>query len=155
MDESFIVVSVITTFGGICALLLMDRNWFRRERFKLERDTLKQENNLRMKKMARDLGLDIKKNPPLSSPAQASAPSSPLDSLTSLLPLMKNLAPEQIQDLIGVLAGGSEADESTSEGMGLPGGLDGLLEFAKENPAIVQGFLKGIKGGSGGSDKGF
>ena len=153
MDESFIVVSVITTFGGICALLLMDRNWFRRERFKLERDTLKQENNIRMKKMARDLGLDVKKTPP---PSNSPAPPFPGLDLGVLLPLLGKLAPEQVQDLIGVLAGKSGEDDDTQEGMGLPGGLDGLLDFARENPAIVQGFLKGIKGGSGGgSDKGF
>lgn len=139
MDESFIVVSVITTMGGICGLLLLDRNWFRRERFKLERDTLKQENNLRFKKMARDMGLH--KTPPSSEQISGPQPGG----IASFLPLLSKLAPEQISDIVGVLSGKQEADEAAPDDSGgLPAGLDGLLEFASKNPELVKGFLSGM-----------
>jgi hypothetical protein len=152
MDEAFIIVSVITSLFGILGLLILDRNWFRRERFKFEQDTQKKEYALRFKKMARDMGLDTKVNtPPYRSPA-----ASPMDNIAPLLGLAKNLNPEQLGAIAEVLGGtgGGGGDEAPE---GLPGGLDGLLEFATKNPDLVKGFLEGITKGKtgGGSDGGF
>ena len=143
MDESFIIVSVITTLGGLCGLLLLDRNWFRRERFKLERDTLKQENNLRFKKMAQDMGLNRKSTPP-----SINAPGPENQGIASFLPLLSQLAPEQIGDIVGILSGKTAPDEAApQDDGGLPAGLDGLLEFASKNPELVKGFLSGMNKG--------
>ena len=151
MDEAFIFVSVISGVFGIVGLLILDRNWFRRENFKMQANFTKQEYSLRMKKMAKDLGL--------ASSSQKSSSniesSSPLQTIGSLAPLLKSLAPEQISDLVGVLTG-KPAPEGASdeEGPESPlGGIDGLLEFATKNPQLVQGFLDGLsKKGEGGQD---
>lgn len=149
MDDAFIVVSVITSLFGILGLLILDRNWFRRERFKFEQDTQKKEYALRFKKMARDMGLD-QKSPPYRSPA-----ASPLDNISPLLGLAKNLKPEQLGAIADILGGGDDRGEDAPEG--LPGGLDGLLEFATKNPDLVKGFMEGLskgKTGSGGANDG-
>jgi hypothetical protein len=151
MDDAFIVVSVITSLFGILGLLILDRNWFRRERFKFEQDTQKKEYALRFKKMARDMGLDSKVvTPPYRNPA-----ASPLDNIAPLLGLAKNMNPDQLASIAEILGGGGGGGDEAPEG--LPGGLDGLLEFATKNPDLVKGFLEGItKGkGGGGSDGGF
>jgi hypothetical protein len=151
MDDAFIVVSVITSLFGILGLLILDRNWFRRERFKFEQDTQKKEYALRFKKMARDMGLDTK-TPPYRNPAASSL----MDNAAPLLSLAKNMNPDQLAAIAEILGGGGGGggDEATE---GLPGGLDGLLEFATKNPDLVKGFFDGLnKGkGGGGSDGGF
>jgi hypothetical protein len=136
MDDAFIVVSVISGLFGIMGLLILDRNWFRRERFKFEQDTLKKQNSLQFKKMARELGLDAKSAPPNY---RASAPTSLLENAGPLLNLAKNLNPDQIAAVADILGGGTEAPES--EGLG---GIEGLIEFATKNPDLVQGFLGGL-----------
>jgi hypothetical protein len=150
MDEAFIVVSVITSLFGILGLLILDRNWFRRERFKFEQDTQKKEYALRFKKMARDMGLDTKvSTPPYRNPA-----ASPIDNIAPLLGLAKNLNPDQLGAITDILTGGGGGGDEAPEG--LPGGLDGLLEFAAKNPDIVKGFMEGLtKGKSGPGDGGF
>jgi hypothetical protein len=149
MDEAFIYVTVISSLFGILGLLILDRNWFRRERFKFEMDTQKKEMSLRFKKMARDLGLDTK------TPAFRGPASSPLDTAGGLLQIAKNLGPDQLGALAGILGGKQEEVEEEEEG--LPMGLDSLVDFATKNPDLVKGFLDGMKnklpgGGGGGSD---
>jgi hypothetical protein len=129
-DLGFALASAIGGAFGIVSLLILDRNWFRRERFKLERDTLRAENNIRMKKMAKDLGVDKKGGSPISA---NSPTSSSFDTLKSLAPLLQKLAPEDVQDLLGLVTG-----QETSES----GDLGSMIaEFASKNPALVEGFL--------------
>ena len=136
MDEAFIVVSVISGVFGILGLLILDRNWFRREHFKFEMGVEKQKADLNFKKMRKDLGLDVK------GPAfQPTAPTSLLGNAAPLLELAKNLNPDQLGMIVDLLGGGGGREE---EPEGLPGGIDGLLEFAAKNPDLVQGFLKGM-----------
>ena len=151
MDDAFIVVSVITSLFGILGLLILDRNWFRRERFKFEQDTQKKEYNLRFKKMARDMGLDTK-TPPYRAPAASSL----MDTAAPLLSLAKNLKPGQLEGLLDVLGGGGGEEPPEEGGEILPGGISGLLDFAEKNPQLVKGFIDGLNktkqppGGEGG-----
>ena len=148
MDEAFVVVSVISGIFGLIGLLLLDRNWFRRERFKFEQDTLKKQNTLQFKKMARDLGLDSK-----ASPYRNSAPSSPLANIPALLEIAKSLNPDQLGTIADILTGAGGSEEA-EDGLG---GMEGLIDFATKNPDLVKGFLDGLTKGKnqGGGDSGF
>jgi hypothetical protein len=142
MDEAFIVVTVISSLFGILGLLILDRNWFRRERFKFDMDLQKQTASLNFKKMRRDLGLD-QKIPPFRNP-QASVG----DIAGGLLPLLKNINPDQLGAIADILGG---QGESETEGGG--GQFDGLLDFAAKNPDLIKGFLKGAGEKVTGSDE--
>ena len=154
MDEAFIVVSVISGIFGIIGLLMINRFWFVKERFKFDMDFRKKEADLNFKKMRRDLGLDSK---PVVPPAFQN-PSSPLENIAPLLSLAKNLTPETIENLQGLLGGlgGGDTGGGSDEGPGISG-IDGLLEFANKNPEIVKGFMSGLQnkktgGGSNAAD---
>jgi hypothetical protein len=142
MDDAFIIVSIISGLFGIIGLMILDRNWFRRERFKFDQDTQKKEMTLRFKKMSRDLGLDTK-----LPPYQPSA-SNPSDVISGLLPLLKNINPDQLGAIADIL-GGQEA-----EGGGEGGGIEqGIIDFATKNPEMVKNFLEGLKNKSAGGNE--
>jgi hypothetical protein len=146
MAYDLALASVAGGVTGIIGLMLLDRNWFRREEFKIDRDFRKKEIDLKLKKLARDLGLDKK----VVTPAQTAIPNiqnSTMDTLKTFAPLLSKLAPEQIQDLLDrFLPGGGGGEFEDEVGGGIPEGLGGLLEFASKNPALVDGFLKGLGG---------
>jgi len=144
MSYDIAMASLVGGLTGIISLLILDRNWYRRENFKVGRDLTKSKNQLEIQKMRRDLGLDKKSNPiaPLASP-----PTGGIDMLRSLAPLLQSLAPEQIQDLIEGVTGVA-TPEGSEGGIGGLDGIDGLIDFATKNPEIVKSFLGGVKGGS-------
>jgi hypothetical protein len=134
MDDAIVLSTIIGSVFSIIGLLILDRNWFRRERFKFDQDTQKKEMTLRFKKMARELGLDSKL-PPYRPPA-----SNPTDVISGLLPLLKNINPDQLGAIADIL-GGQEA-----EGGGeAQGGVEGLVDFAVKNPEILKGVTDFIK----------
>jgi hypothetical protein len=143
MDEAFVIVSVISGIFGIIGLLILDRNWFRRERFKFEIDTKKKEYDLNFKKLKHELGLDMK-SPPYRTPA-----SSPLENLSPLLSLAKNLNPDQLGALADIL-GGQEAEGGGEDSSG----ISSLVDFATKNPDLVKGFMDGISKGKGQDESG-
>lgn len=150
MDEAFIIVSIISGIFGILGLELISHNWFKKERFKFEVFNLKKRQDLELKKMARDMGLDSTSSSRKSG--TASLQGGP-DGIGSLLELAKGLSPEQfdtIADIIQGRLGGGEGD-----GQIVPEGIDGLLDFAMKNPDIVKGFLSGAKEGKGGGHEGW
>lgn len=135
MDESFVIVSVISGIFGILGLELLTHNWFRKERFKFETQSLKKRQDLELKKLARDMGIGTP-----SLPRQAAG-----DNVGSLLEIAKGLQPDQLGAIADIIQG------QVGSGEGMPEGLDGLLEFAMKNPDLVKGFLGGVnKGGSAG-----
>jgi hypothetical protein len=147
MDESFIIVSIVSGLFGILGLELISHNWFKKERFKFEVLSLKKRQDLELKKLARDMGLSS-----TSSSHKSVQPAG--DNIGSLLDLAKGLPPESlgaIADIIQGRLGGGEG-----EGQLMPEGLDGLLDFAMKNPDIVKGFTQGLtKGKEGGDETGF
>ncbi|MBE3113075.1 MAG: hypothetical protein IMZ49_00450 [Actinobacteria bacterium] len=144
MEIDFALASLVGGITGLIGLMLLDRNWYRRENFKVGRDLTKSKNQLEIQKMRRDLGLDKKSNPIVSPNVP---PSGGIDMLRSLAPLLQSLAPEQIQDLIEGVTG-MATPESVEGGIGGLDGIDGLIEFATKNPEIVKSFLGGVKGGA-------
>jgi hypothetical protein len=146
MDEAFIIVSIISGIFGILGLELISHNWFKKERFKFEVFNLKKRQDLELKKMARDMGLE-------STSSSRKAVQYGSDNVGSLLDLAKSLPPDSlgaIADIIQGRLGGGEGD-----GQVVPEGIDGLLDFAMKNPDIVKGFLSGAKEGSKGGHDGF
>jgi hypothetical protein len=145
MDEAFIWVSVISGLFGILGLELLTHNWFRKERFKVETYNLKKQNELQLRKMARDMGLDTKKgvSPPLETPFSSNSQGL-LGQLAPFAPLLKNLDGEQISALIDRFIPQAEEEE-----VGSGGGIGDMLgEFVQNNPEIVQSFLGGLKSGT-------
>ncbi len=145
MDESFVLVSIISGLFGLVALELISHNWFKKERFKFEVFNLKKQNDLQLKKMARDMGLSS--TPPHIKSTTAG------DNIGGLLDLAKGIPPESlgaIADIIQGRLGGGEG-----EGELLPEGLEGLVDFAVKNPDIVKSFMGGFNKGKEGGGDGF
>lgn len=146
MELDFALASLIGGITGLIGLMLLDRNWYRRENFKISRDLTKSKNQLEIQKMRKELGLG-KNAIPSSSPSNSDGLN-----LKSLLPILQTLAPEQIQDIIEGVTG-AETAEGVEGGLGGLNGIDGLIDFASKNPEIVKGFLGGLKGGTQKTDE--
>jgi hypothetical protein len=145
MDEAFVLVSVISGIFGLIGLELISHNWFKKERFKFEVFNLKKQNDLQLKKMARDMGLTS--TPPHTKSTAVT------DNIGGLLDLAKGLPPESlgaIADIIQGRLGGGEGDGGL-----MPEGMDGLLDFAMKNPDIVKSFLGGMNKGQENTNDGF
>lgn len=139
MDESFVIVSVVSGIFGIIGLQLLTHNWFRKERFKIESYNLKKQNDLQLRKMARDLGLDLKK--PAKSNDFAPVSNEKPDLLSSILPLAKTMDRDTVLNLIDKYLDNYEPDDDG-------GSAGGLLESLIQDPEVIQSFLGGLKGGA-------
>ena len=146
MDESIVVVTIISGLFGILGLELMTHNWFKKERFKLESYNLKKQNELQLKKMAKELGLDYKTK--TTQDHQEKGSSNPL--LSAVLPkLIENLPPETLTELADRFLGGSGESESPPSS-----DIGSIIEdLVINHPDLVKGFLEGIRGGSSGSQE--
>jgi hypothetical protein len=120
MGIAVIGASFISMIGFIIILELNNRNWFKKENWKLTRDFSKQKYRIDLKKMEKDLGITTtrKKTPEVQ------------------------ITPDIIKTLVNTYLGGNEEEGEQPEG--LPGML---MNFAEENPELVQQFLKGITKG--------
>lgn len=131
MDESFIWVSVISGLFGLVGLELLTHNWFRKERFKLEAYNMKKQNELQLKKMAKELGLTMGKSS-VPEPIQSN------NMISQFLPeIIKNLEPEQLSAL---------ADRFIPENEEGGGSTDGLIDWALKNPDVLKGIVQGFSG---------
>jgi len=145
MDESFIVVSIISGIFGILGLELISHNWFKKERFKFEVFNLKKRQDLELKKMARDMGLDIHSSKTSRNSGEGGA---------GLGDLIKGLNPDTLAALADVFQGRIGGGEG--EGSIIPEGLEGLADFAAKNPDLVKSFISGLtKNQGGGGSEGF
>jgi len=135
MEGELVIVSIISGIFGIFGLLILNLMWFKKEMFRVKKAQMLAENKLRMKKLEREL---------LGTGAQNTVKESQSAGgfdLGALAPLIKNMPPEQIASIVEKFLGGNEEE-------GEAGGIEGLLDFARNNPEIVDGILKGIAGGS-------
>lgn len=122
MEGELIIVSVISIFGAVIILLFNQRFWIQKwnMKYKFEKYKLSQR----------------KKNLPApKSPEPASA----LGNIASLIPLIKNLTPEQIEMFTSFIGGEPAAGEFEESS-----GVGGILEFAEKNPELVRSFLEGL-----------
>jgi len=141
---AIMIGSFMSLIGMIIIVELSHSNWFKKENFKIQRDVVKAENKLKLKKLERELGLSGKNSGLASSNVSEN---SPTNLLTSLAPLLSKLEPDQIMEL---------ADRFLPEGIGgddEPSGISGaLLSYAQENPEMVQKILGSLSGKIGGEN---
>jgi len=92
---------------------------------------MKKQNELQLKKMAKELGLTMGKNT-VPEPIQSN------NLISTFLPeIIKNLEPEQLSAL---------ADKFIPEAEEGGGSSDGLIDFALKNPEILKGIVQGFTG---------
>ena len=151
IDGSLVILGLMTSIFTLVGIEMINHNWFKREKFKFNMSVDRKEMDMKLKKMARELGLDKKSiSPPEQSLPQPQA--STMDTIRSLLPLAAKLAPEQLEAIIEQFlpseSGAGDYDEK-------PSGIDSLVDFISKNPEIVRGFMDklGAKGGSQNQDQ--
>jgi hypothetical protein len=137
-----ILVTVISSIAGLIGIELLNHNWFRREHFKVETNFEKKSNDLKLKKLARELGVSSQKAPPEPPERGTGA-----NLLTAILPeLIKNIEPDTLANIATNLIGNYGGAGVEDEGGG--GGIGNLIgDFIEDNPKIIAGFLEGVKGG--------
>jgi len=139
---ALIVGSFMSLFGMVILLQINNNNWFKRQQWKLDAGNIKAENKLRLKKLEKDMGLNTR----ASKKEAEELPQGNL--LGQLAPLLKNLDGETLKSLADTFLPNSIEEEA-------PEGISGaLLNFAEENPEIVNGILQGISGKMGGNNTG-
>jgi len=140
MDESLIVVSIISTLGMIAAIELLNHNWFRREHFKVTTSFEKKSNDLKIKKLAHELGLSTQK-----APSEPSEKTGGMGLVSAVLPeLLKNMDPDALANIATNLIGNYGGAAEETEG---GGGISDILgDLIANNPEMVKSFLEGFKG---------
>jgi len=148
IDGSLVILGLMTSIFTLVSIEMINHNWFKREKFKFNMSIEKKEVDMKLKKMARELGLDKK---PISPIEQSLPPAgaSTMDTIKSLLPLAAKLAPEQLEALIDNFLPSEGGDYEEK-----PSGIDSLVDFISKNPEIVRGFVDklGLKGGTQNQD---
>lgn len=131
LEGELIYLGIISTFGMLLAVELMNHNWFKREKWKLHRKTIDGEIKLRLRKMEKELNLSPSKNI-VSKEAESS-----VDLAKKWLPLLKSLDADSIDVLKDVVLGGGNLPEEA-------GGLMSIIDNIP--PDLIESFLKGLGG---------
>jgi hypothetical protein len=131
MEGEIIISSIIFLIGLTLMQMVYNNNWFRRENFKIKRDTVKAENRIKLKKLEREMGLGKTKSAINDSDTQKSG------GISELLPLLSNLPPDVLGELAEKFLGESSAGGT---------GLDEIL--GNIPPELISKFLQGINAGS-------
>lgn len=119
MEYELIIVSIISILGAVIILSFNQRFWEKKWdlKYKFEKYKIQQKRK----------GAAVPKSP---------QPTSALSNIASLIPILQNLTPEQIEMFQTFLGGEGEEVEPT--------GVDGIIDFAAKNPELVQNFLEGL-----------
>jgi hypothetical protein len=123
MEGELIFLGFIMLIGQIILLQMWNHNWFKKENFKLQRDTVKAENRIKLKKMEKELGLGGR------------SASTEIKNESSLIDLLKNLDRDKIGGILEAL----QPDEEQE------GGLTGIINNLP--PELIENFLEGLKSG--------
>ncbi len=129
MEGELILMAFVMLIGQIIMLQMWNNNWFKKENFKIQKKNIEGENRLRLKKLEKELGLKQ------STPRDFNETPGTMDTLANLLPILKNLDPDQLGALIDKFTGGGELLEPE-------GGLGGILNNIP--PELIESFLKGL-----------
>lgn len=125
MEGELIAVSFISSIFMLVGIMLLNRNWFQKERFKLEKSNLQAQNRIQIKRMEKELGLTPSRQP-------KEAPTG------NILDLIKNLDRDKIENILELLGGGEGETEGEAP-------TDTLIRMVNENPEIISKFLGGVK----------
>lgn len=135
LGDSVIVGSFLSLLGMIIILELNNRNWFKRENFKLERDNVKATNRLNLKKLEKEMGLT--KTPSVKASQQETS-----NPMSMLAPIVKQLSADQLKGLADMFLGNySDSEEPPIEEGGL---ADILLEQAEAHPELAKAVLNQV-----------
>lgn len=135
MEGELIFLGFLMLIGQIILMQMWQNGWFKKENFKIQKSLVMAENKLKMRKLEREMGLTpSKKIVPEEQP-------STLNTISSLLPLLKGLDPDQLGDLVDRFVSGS----GESEDSGVRGDpLNMLMDYASRNPEMIEGLIKGL-----------
>ena len=122
MEGVLIFLGFIMLVGQIILFQMWNNSWFKKENFKLQRDTVKAENRLKLKKLEKEFGLKGK------------SVASEIKNESSIMDLLKNLDRDKITDILELLQGGETTEKE---------GIAGILEQIP--PELIEGFLNGLK----------
>lgn len=142
MEGELIFLGFIMLAGQIIMLQMYMANWFKKENFKIKKSSIMGENRLRLKKLERELGLPVSRELPKETPSTMDT----LSNLTGLLPLLKNLDPDQLSMLIDRFVGGGDIEAAEGDPINM------LMDYATRNPEMVQGLIEGLTKGKTGED---
>ena len=137
MEGELIFLGFLMLIGQIILMQMWQNGWFKKENFKIQKSLVMAENKLKMRKLEREMGLTPSKK---IVPEESST--STLGTISSLLPLLKGLDPDQLGDLVDRFVGGEREE-------GAPTGdpLNMLVDYATRNPEMLEGLLKGLGAG--------
>jgi len=134
------ITALIFSVGGLATAVVVSQmwqnNWIKRETFKLKKRNILAENRIKMKKLERELGLGRYKSEPEPSS------NTPVEGISNLLNIAKELEPEQLRAIVGKFTGEDEEPEEEGEG----GISEGLMQFARENPEMVKNIIGNLSG---------
>jgi len=139
MEGELIFLGFIMLIGQIILMEMWNRNWFKKENFKIQKSNLLATNKLQLRKLEKEMGLTPGK--------ESKEKRGTFDTIKDLAPLLKNLDADQIGMLFDKFIGGGsgeEYEEENVEGM--------LMDYAVENPEVVKKFLAGLTEGKGGEE---
>ncbi len=135
MEGELIFLGFLMLIGQIILMQMWQNGWFRKENFKIQKSLVMAQNKLKMRKLEKEMGLN-----PSKKIVEDTAPGA-VDAISGLLPLLKNLDPDQVGALVDRFVGGSEEG-----GEGAPKGdpISMLMDYATRNPEMVQGLIEGL-----------
>ena len=116
MEGELIIVTLISSTFGLIGIMLLNRNWFARQKMKYNYQ-------IKRAKLSKRYNTPVKEE------------KSPVENISQWLPLLKNLDGDQIGALADRFLGGGEEIEEAP-------GLEGILD--KIPPGAIDSFLKGL-----------
>lgn len=142
MEGELIVVTFVSSIFGLCGLMLLDRNWFRRENFKIQKSNTLAMNKLQLEKMRKELGLQKQPTAVRNEGGGSSG------DLGGLLGIAQSLGKDKVLDLVEKFlpedSGGSDEGEDSE--------IAKILKYVP--PEVIQNALKGVMGSKEGGEDG-
>lgn len=128
--ETAIIFTVGSIVGSVLITQLWQMNYFKRENFKIQKNTVMAENRLKLKKLEKEMGLNTKQgsNTLISTETPG------------ILELIKGLDKDKISDIIGLISKKDdvdlgEIDEPKSD-------IARIIEMLP--PSVIEGFINNL-----------
>lgn len=143
MEGELIFLGFTMLIGQIILMQMWQNGWFKKENFKIQKSLVMAENKLKMRKLEREMGLT-----PSKKIVQDEKPGT-MDTISSLLPLLKNLDADQLGGIIDHFMGDAGAE---GDAKGDP--IKMLMGYADRNPEMLEGVISFLKGMGAGHEEG-
>lgn len=130
-------VALILTVGGIVGSILVTQlwqlNWFKKERFKMQKSNIMAENRIKLKKLEREMGIDTSKGASINEKG-------------GVLDLIKGLDRDKIDGLLDLI-GEKESDSDQAD----QSDLGKILKMIP--PSVIEGFVQKLSKGKQDSEQ--